>query len=91
MRRTRVLFRAWRAETVWRVSPEVAAAVRDLLEARRIAGSGADQHPLRERLRHLGLAVSDVEARLPERDGDLGAADFDALVESGRVKVVEPG
>jgi len=35
--------------------------------------------------------VSDVEARLPERDGDLGAADFDALVESGRVKVVEPG
>jgi CHAD domain-containing protein len=87
VRRAGVLYRVWRAETAWLVSPEVAATVRDLLEARRVGGSGADQRPLRARLHEHGLTVSDLEARLPDRDGDPGAAEFDELVAGGRVRV----
>ena len=89
VRRMRVLYRAWRAETVWNISAASAAAVRELLEARR-NGSTDDKRRVREQLRRQGLRIGDVDARLPERDGGLGASDFDALVEHGRVRIEEP-
>ena len=89
VRRMGVLYRAWREETVWSVSAETAATVRELLVARR-NGSTDDKRRLREQLRRLGIRIGDVDARLPERDGGLGASDFDALVEHGRVRIEEP-
>ena len=89
VRRLAVLYRAWREETVWAISPESAATVRELLEARR-SGSADDRRRLREQLRRQGIRIGDVDARLPGHNGDPGASDFDALVEHGRVRIAEP-
>ena len=89
VRRTKVLYRAWREETVWTISAESATTLRDLLEARQ-SGSTIDQRRLRERLRRQGIRMGDLETRLPERDGGLGASDFDSLVEHRRVRIAEP-
>jgi hypothetical protein len=85
----RVLYRAWREETVWSISAESAATLRELLEARQ-SGSSIDQRRLRERLRRQGIRIGDLDAHLPDRNGGFGASDFDALVEHGRVRIAEP-
>ena len=89
VRRMRVLYRAWREETVWSISAESAATLRELLEARQ-SGSSIDQRRLRERLRRQGIRIGDLDAHLPDRNGGFGASDFDALVEHGRVRIAEP-
>jgi CHAD domain-containing protein len=89
VRRMRVLYRAWREETVWSISAESAATLRELLKARQ-SGSSIDQRRLRERLRRQGIRIGDLDAHLPDRNGGFGASDFDALVEHGRVRIAEP-
>lgn len=90
VRRLGALYRTWREETVWLIPAESAEMVRELLEAKR-TGTTTDWKRQRERLRRRGIRISDVETHLPElRNGDVGPADFDALVEHGRVRITEP-
>jgi CHAD domain-containing protein len=90
VRRIGVLYRVWRDETVWSLSAESAATVRELLEARR-SGSELDEHRLREQLGHQGVRADDLDAHLPPGGDGAGAADFDALVEHGRVRIADRG
>jgi hypothetical protein len=64
--------------------------VRELLEARR-SGSELDEHRLREQLGHQGVRADDLDAHLPPGGDGTGAAEFDALVEHGRVRIADRG
>jgi CHAD domain-containing protein len=90
VRRLGVLYRTWREETVWSLSAESAEIVRGLLEAKR-SGTTLDWKRHRERLRRRGVRLTDVESHVPELgNGDVAPADFDRLVEQGRVRIAEP-
>lgn len=83
-----VLYRVWREETEWWLSSGQADRIRELLAACE-RGTEIDERRARERLRRQGIRDGDLADRLPEGSGFFGAADFDALVEGGRVKLVE--
>ena len=86
VRRMRALYRTWRDEHIWRLSPESAKRVRELLETQ--AGDDAiEQRRAGERLRRHGIHAEDLDAHLPRRNGCSTTADFDELVERGRVRI----
>jgi len=86
VRRMRILYRTWRDEHVWRLSPESAERVRELLETRE-GGDAIEQQRAGGRLRRHGIDDEDMDAHLPQRNGNSTAADFDELVAHGRVRI----
>ncbi len=86
VRRMRIHYRTWRDEHVWRLSPDSAERVRELLETRE-GGDAIEQRRVGERLRRHGIDDEDLEAHLPQRNGTSTAADFDELVTHGRVRI----
>ncbi len=86
VRRMHILYRTWRDEHVWRLSPEGAARVRELLETRE-GGDAIEERRAGERLRRHGIDDEDLDAHLPQRNGASTAADFDELVTHGRVRI----
>ncbi len=88
VRRVRNLYRTWRDEHVWRLSPDSAERVRELLESRE-AGDAIEQRRAGERLRRHGIDHEDLGAHLPQRNGTSTPADFDELVTHGRVRIAK--
>jgi len=86
VRRMRILYRTWRDEHVWRLSPEGAERVRELLETR-AGGDAIEERRAGERLRRQGIDDGELDAHLPRRNGASTAADFDELVAHGRVRI----
>jgi CHAD domain-containing protein len=86
VRRMRILYRTWRDEHVWQLSPESAERVRELLETREV-GDEIEQRRAGERLRRHGIHDEDLAAHLPQRNGASTPVDFDDLVKHGRVRV----
>jgi CHAD domain-containing protein len=74
------------ARAVW-LEPEVAGRVRELLAAKESADA-AGKRRITAQLRELGFRASDFD--VPRRRGGFGAADFDALVSEGAIRVGSP-
>jgi CHAD domain-containing protein len=91
-RRLAACWDARRAEevvnAVW-LEPETAAEVRHLLAAKEGA-KGAERRRLGGRLRELGFRVSELAERVDGGGATFTAADFDALLERGVIRVGAP-
>jgi CHAD domain-containing protein len=89
-RRLRALYRIWREENVWQLSPQGVERVRKLLTLME-SGTPAEQRRVRDQLRRQeGIGKHDLEQHLPARNGSPTRADFEELLEAGRVRVVTP-
>lgn len=77
------------ADATW-LAPELAARIREVLAEKETADDAKRKRALSAELRSLGFRVSDYEDDVGSRRGGFAAADFDALVERGRIRIAAP-